>query len=283
MKTIQRREILSPVIPAATASSLKVSAVIITYNEEHCIAATLSKLDWCDEIIVVDSYSTDNTVNICREFNCKIFSRSFDGYGPQKQYAVSLARNNWVLAIDADEVLSDALADEIQSHLAADPVAAAFSMPMNLVFLNKEFTRGKESTRSYIRLFNKQKAAFSNAAVHESVQVNGVICYLKNKIRHYSYTSVRECMDKSNRYSTYSATMSYRKGKNKSVAAIVFGLPFNFLKYYILEKNFLNGLKGFYWAAFSTWYHFAKYVKLREMYTSSQAAEMQVMTKKKTA
>src|SRR6476469_2262269 len=281
MRTVQ-----IPVKKTVTADLLpriKVSAVLITYNEEHCIAETLSKLQWCDEIIIVDSYSTDNTVSVCREFGCNVSFRSFDGFGSQKKHAVSLAKNDWILAIDADEVLTDALIAEFQEQLSSNSQAVAFSVPMNLVFLNKEFKKGKESSRSYIRLFNKQHGNFSDATVHEGIEVNGKTVQLKNRIKHYSYTSVRECLDKCNRYSTYSADISFRKGKSKSAFAIIMGLPFNFFKYYFLELNFLNGLKGFYWSIFSSYYHFAKYVKLREMHTAAAASSHQLTLLKQIA
>ncbi|MEO7766362.1 MAG: glycosyltransferase family 2 protein, partial [Ferruginibacter sp.] len=225
----------------------EVSAVIITYNEEQNIRRTLSKLTWCAEIVIVDSFSTDNTVAICKEFGCKIFSRVFDGYGAQKRFAVSKARYDWVLNIDADEVLNDNLVNEIQDALINNEGFAGFSIRMNLVFLNKEFTHGKESLRYYLRLFNKQMGSHSNDKVHESIRVVGPVKKLQHPIKHYSYSNLHQCLEKVNRYSSYSAEMAFSKGKNKSMFAILFGLPFNFFKYYRLELNFLNGRNGFYW------------------------------------
>ncbi|MCW3091211.1 MAG: glycosyltransferase family 2 protein [Ferruginibacter sp.] len=246
--------------------STEVSAVIITYNEEQNIRRTLSKLTWCDEIVVVDSFSSDNTVAICKEFGCKIFSRTFDGYGAQKQFAVSQATNDWILCIDADEVLADRLVTEIQKTLISNEEYAGYSMRMNFVFLDKEFRHGKESERFFLRLFNKQLGYLSNDKVHESICVAGPVKKLQHAIKHYSYTSLHQCLEKVNRYSTYSAEMAFSKGKNKSMLAILFGLPFNFFKYYLLELNCLNGRNGFYWAVFSSYYHFAKYVKLKELH-----------------
>lgn len=244
--------------------AVKVSAVIITYNEERNIRRTLSQLYWCDEIIVVDSHSTDKTAGICKAFGCRVFTRTFDGYGAQKRFAVAQAVNDWVLCIDADEVLTDKVAHEICANLTGCSEYSAFAIRMNMVFLNKEFVYGKESGRYFLRLFNKQHGGFTEDKVHESIQVKGPVKRLKHTIRHYSYTNLHQCLEKCNRYSTYSAEMAFKKGKNKSVFAVVFGLPFNFFKYYFLERNFMNGLHGFYWSVFSTYYHFAKYVKLKE-------------------
>jgi glycosyltransferase involved in cell wall biosynthesis len=249
----------------AVFPALKVSAVIITYNEEQIIEKTLSQLYWCDEIIVVDSYSTDNTVRICTAYGCKVFSRHFDGYGSQKQFAISQATNDWVLNIDADEVLTDELVQEIINLPQSDTQHAGFAFRMNMVFLNKEFIYGKESGRYFLRLFNRQKGGVTGDKVHEGIQVNGPVKKLKHIVHHYSYHSVFQYLEKFNRYSTYSADMAFRKGKRKPLFVLLLAFPFNFTKYYLLERNFLNGIKGFYWSAFSTFYHFAKYVKLNEL------------------
>lgn len=244
----------------------KVSAVIITYNEAQNIRRTLSQLYWCHEIVIVDSHSTDATVGICKEFGCQVFYREFDGYGSQKRFAVSKASYDWILCIDADEVLTDDLVHEITSMPAWDlSEYAGFSFRMNLVFLDKEFLYGKESGRYFLRLFNKQKGGFTEDKVHESIRVNGPVKKMNYIIRHYSYTSLHQCLEKSNRYSTYSAEMAFSKGKDKPIVVVLLGLPFNFIKYYLLERNFLNGMKGFYWSVFSSYYHFAKHVKLKEL------------------
>lgn len=249
-----------------TPSFGKVSAVIITYNEEANIRRTLKQLHWCDEIVIVDSYSTDNTVAICREFDCHIHFKEFEGYGSQKRFAVSKASNDWVLCIDADEVLSNELVEEItQIPSEVAEAHSGFSFRMNLVFLGKEFRYGKESGRYFMRLFNKQQGGFTNDKVHEAIKVNGPVMKLNHIILHYSYTSLHQCLEKNNRYSTYSAEMAFSKGKDKPMAVILLGLPFNFIKYYFLERNILNGVKGFYWSVFSTYYHFSKHVKLKEL------------------
>ncbi|WP_315817159.1 glycosyltransferase family 2 protein [Paraflavitalea speifideaquila] len=197
-----------PVLP----TELKISAVIITYNEEKIIRKTLQKLSWCDEIVIVDSYSTDNTVAICQEFGCDVYSRTFDGYGSQKQYAIARATNDWVLCVDADEIPTDELVLEIRS-ISPDTAYAGFSFPMNLVFLDREFKHGKESGRHFLRLFNRQKGGVTNEQVHESFRVEGPVKKLEHTILHYSYTSIHQCIEKLNRYSTLSAGISYGKGK----------------------------------------------------------------------
>lgn len=250
---------------------LKISAVIITWNEEKIIRKTLSRLSWCDEIIIVDSHSTDKTVAICREFGCDVYTRTFDGYGSQKQFAIARATNDWVLCLDADEIPSEELVQEIRS-IRPDTAYAGFSFPMNLVFLGKEFKHGKESGRYFTRLFNRKKGGVTGDKVHESFQVKGPVKKLQNTILHYSYTSIHQCIEKLNRYSALSAEIAYEKGKHKSALAVLMGLPFNFIKYYFMELNCLNGMKGFYWSVFSAYYHFMKYVKLNELQQGTRRA-----------
>jgi len=259
----------------------RVTAVLITLNEELNLKRTLPQLSWCDEIIVVDSGSTDNTVQLCRNFGCKVVHRAFDGYGSQKKYAVSLSRNNWILSLDADEVLSDELVDEIKNEMLA-PKAAGYLLPMNLVFLGKEFTFGKESNRFFLRLFNKQLGNFNDRKVHEGIELIGEKIKFKNKILHYSYQDISQYFKKLNTYSSFGAKLAFEKGKNKSIFNIVTTIPLNFLKYYILHGNLLNGANGFYWSIFNTYYHLIKYLKIRELHDQHSKLVMQSNIKNET-
>ncbi|HEX9509994.1 MAG TPA: glycosyltransferase family 2 protein [Puia sp.] len=254
--------------PHIASGVTKVSAVIITCNESRNIRRTLSKLYWCDEIVIVDSYSTDDTVAICEEFGCRIFSKTFEGYGAQKKFAVSKAYNDWVLCIDADEVLSDALITEIREELGKNHSFAAYELPMNLVFLDREFRYGKESRRYFLRLFNRRKGSFNEGLVHEKIEVRGKTGRLENKILHYSYDDITQWHEKCGSYTTLGARGAVSRGRSRSVFAVVSALPFYFFRYYFINLNFLNGLQGFYWSAFSSYSHFMKYVKIRELHAS---------------
>jgi glycosyltransferase involved in cell wall biosynthesis len=251
----------------------KVSAVLITYNEENNLPQCLPKLTWCDEIIVVDSGSTDNTVKLCRAFGCKVYHKVFRGYGDQKRYAVAQASNDWVLCLDADEILSNNLVEEIQTEMR-NPTADGYLMPMSLVFMNREFKYGKESWRYFMRLFNKTKGGFNDSKVHEKIELQGTTKKLKNLIHHYSYRSFSQYFDKFNKYSCFGAEMAYTKGKRRSVAAIVMAVPLNFMKYYFLQKNFMNGMHGFNWSVLNSFYHFAKYIKLKEHYSNQKNVQL---------
>jgi glycosyltransferase involved in cell wall biosynthesis len=244
----------------------KVSAVIITYNEEAIISKTLSRLDWCDEIVIIDSGSTDKTLTMCQEYGCSIFSRAFNGFGEQKTFGISKAKHDWILCIDADEVLTEPLIDEIQEELGKKDVPfSGFEIPLNLVFMNKVFKYGKETTCYRVRLFNKNSGNWDGSVVHEKVVLNGPAKRLKNKILHYSYNNYSQFLKKIDLYSSLGAKQLLQKKPGKNKLMVTLGLPFNFFKYYFLDRNFLNGYQGLTWAVFHSVYHFVKYLKLEEL------------------
>jgi len=253
-----------------------VSAVIITYNEAHNLKKSLPKLHWCNEIIIVDSGSQDDTIEVCKQFGCKIFYRKFEGYGMQKRFAVKQAKNDWVICLDADEILSNELVDEIMTEMLK-PKADGYLIPMNFFFMGKEFKHGKESWRFFMRLFNKNKGNFNIDKVHEKIELDGNTQKLKNLIYHHSYTSYTQYFEKFNKYSSFGAEAGFQKRKTRSVAMVICAIPLNFLKYYFLERNFLNGIKGFYWSVLNAFYHFVKYIKLREMYSNQPQAIIETM------
>lgn len=245
----------------------KVSAVIITFNEEGIIERTLKQLWWCNEIIIIDSGSTDKTIEICSKFNCRIYYHKFNGFGEQKRFGISKADNNWILCIDADEVLTEPLINEIRNELSIkDIIYSGFTIPRNLVFMNKVFKYGKEANDTVIRLFNKDKGNWDGAIVHEKVLLQGPVKKLSNKILHYSYHNYSQFMYKVNIYSSMGANKLFAKKSTKGKSLILVDVVFNFFKYYIINLNFLNGFYGFVWSYINTVYHFMKYLKLSELY-----------------
>ncbi len=241
----------------------KISCVIITLNEEENLKKSLPALSWCDEIVVVDSGSTDKTLDVCREFNCKTFNREFDGYGSQKRFAVSKAENDWILSIDADEIVTEELQKEIINELSNEEIPyAGFQIPRTLYFLGKRFNHGRENKDFHLRLFNKNYGNYTDDNVHDRIVVNGKIKKLKNELLHYSYSSIHQYFEKFNSYTTKAAEALYKQGKKKSIGVIVISFPFYFIKSYFLKGNWLNGFQGFIWALFSSLYPVVKYFKL---------------------
>jgi len=244
--------------------AIKISCVIITLNEEENIRRSLNAVKWCDEIIVVDSGSDDKTIAICNEYKCKVYHKDFNGYGEQKRYTVSLANNDWVLNIDADEVVSAELRHEIENIFNNGMINYnGFALPRSLFFLGKKFKYGKESKEYYIRLFNKNFGDFSWDKVHEKVELDGEYKKLIGELYHFSYLNIEQYFRKFNSYTTKAATALHDKGKKgRSPTTIVFSFPVYFFKNYFVNRNFLNGIPGFLWALFSSLYPVIKYFKL---------------------
>jgi glycosyltransferase involved in cell wall biosynthesis len=243
----------------------KVSAVIITYNEENIILQTLDALSWCDEILIVDSGSTDRTVNLCESRGCRILNRPFSGYGEQKQYAVQEAKYDWILSLDADEVLTDELINEIVAVFTHKDIPwSGFYLPRTLVFMAKPFTFGKEHNQPCLRLFNRRAGGYTDARVHEHVELTGVTKNLKAPMLHYSYRNIEHYFAKFNRYTSLAATQLYERGQSVNRLAILFRLPLTFIQTYFFKGNFMNGYPGLVWSLFCGLYPVVKYLKLYE-------------------
>jgi glycosyltransferase involved in cell wall biosynthesis len=256
----------APVVPIKKAKmGVKVSAVLITYNEESIISKTLSRLWWCDEILIVDSGSTDKTIDICNRHKCTIIYHPFISYGDQKNFGVSQAKNNWILCLDADEVLTYDLIEEIHRELSKPEIHySGFSIPLKLVFMNQPFRFGKEAHCPTVRIFDRTKGEWDRAIVHEKLCISGKTKQLHHQILHYSYRDYAHFIAKINLYSSLGAQKLRVQNSGKSTWYIILALPFNFIKYYFIDRNFLNGYKGFEWSLLNTVYHFLKHVKARE-------------------
>jgi glycosyltransferase involved in cell wall biosynthesis len=244
---------------------VKISAVIIAYNEERRISATLRALDFCDEIVVVDSGSTDATVSICKQFNCRVFTRAFDGYGTQKEFAVSKASNDWVLAVDADEIVSDALRREIISTFSTMPVSVVgYYVPISLVFLGRILRFGGEYKKPHLRLFNRTAGTFTRDNVHEHAEIHGKKARLKNHILHISYESIGDYLEKFNGYTSIAADKLFQSGRSFAKLNVFVRFPLTFFKIYFVRGCILDGYQGLVWSLFSSLYHVVKFAKLLE-------------------
>ena len=242
----------------------KISVFIITFNEEKIIGKCLEKLGSFDEIIVVDSGSTDNTVAICESYGAKVIYRKFDNFGLQKQFALDQTKNNWSLSFDADEVLSDALITEI-SNLDFTSDYNAYTIPRTHVFLNKIFTYGAENKRPILRLLNKEFGGFTPNKVHETIEIQGKMGHLKNEMLHYTVFDISTAIQKQIKYALLSGELLREKNKKSSLFKLVIKFPFDFIRYYFLQRNFMNGYAGFTWSMFSAFSNYLKYAKLKEL------------------
>ncbi len=242
----------------------KISAIIITKNEENNLANCLTSLDWVDEIIIVDSGSTDNTKQIADSFNANFYSHTnWQGFGKQKQLAQSYATSDWVIAIDADEVVSDELQAAIKLALQENMSNTVFKI-QRTTWVFGRFLKHSGWVDKIIRVYPKQLANYNDALVHEKVEFNKEIKakLLVGDLYHYSYSDMQNYLVKSASYGKAWADGKQVRGKTASITqALLHGMGC-FLKMYILKKGFLDGKQGFLIAVLSAHSAFIKYADL---------------------
>ncbi|GAB3935001.1 glycosyltransferase family 2 protein [Larkinella terrae] len=248
-------------------AKIPVSVVVITLNAERTLKQALASVaDWADEIVIVDSGSTDATLHIARKFDSRVIYRKFNGFGAQKQYAVGQAKHDWVLVLDADEIVSEPLANEIIALFAGNPPAfAGYSLPRNLIFLGRVLRYSGQNRQPVLRLFNRREGSFTPVSVHESVRVNGEIGQLSGVLIHYSYGSLHDYVLKMNQYTTLSAEEMASRHKKANIPLQGLRFLFTFLKIYFFKGGLLDGYPGFIWALLSAVYPVIKYSKLQEI------------------
>jgi glycosyltransferase involved in cell wall biosynthesis len=221
----------------------------------------LNSLLWVDEIVVLDAFSTDKTIEICQRFNCKIIQREWEGYGKAKKFAVENARNNWILSIDADEVVSDKLRNEIKAVLD-NPKFNVYKIKINSFFLDKEIKYCGWNKEYKKRLFNKEFGNFNESSVHEAVLIKGTRGIIHSSIYHYTYPSIQLQIHKMNLYSDLGAKSLTEKQKSGNVIlAIVYGI-FKFCKMYFFQLGFLDGYRGLILSINTAFGVYLKYIKL---------------------
>jgi glycosyltransferase involved in cell wall biosynthesis len=243
----------------------KLSIAIITYNEERNIERALKSVDFADEIVIVDSFSTDNTVKICKEFTDKINLREFAGHIDQKNYALSLAENDWVLSIDADEVVTDELKDEIVNVLGAENLKQGYKIPRRAFYLGRWIKHSGWYPDYKVRLVNKNHAKWGGIDPHDKMEVDGNVGRLKGKLLHYTYNDLAHHFLVINKYTTIAAKRLFENGQKAHISDITIRPIFSFIKKFIIKLGFLDGLAGFVIAISTAFYTFSKYLKLYEL------------------
>ena len=243
----------------------RITLFIIAKNEEKNIQkCILSARDIVHEIVVVDGFSKDKTIQIAKDLGAQVFRRRFDGFTNQKNFALSKVSCEWALNLDADERLTPELKKEIMQILP-NTHFAGFYIPFCNYFLGKKMRFSGLNKETHIRLVRTHKAKYVGGLVHEGLDVKGPLGKLKNPINHFSYDTIDTYFNKFNKYTTLAAQQMYANGKRFSLVKILFILPFEFIKRYCLKLGFLDGLRGLFWASFSTFYVFVKYAKLWQM------------------
>lgn len=243
---------------------MNISATIITLNEEQNISACLASLDFVDEIIVLDSGSSDKTRDICSSHpKVRFVHQEWLGYGGQKNRAAKLAINDWILNIDADEQVSEQLRASIEE---ADFSSFSAARMARENYFGKQWIRHCGWYPDYtVRLYDRRICRFSERAVHESLEHDGRVATLAGNLRHFTYTDISDYLKRMDRYSTLAAEEMHRTGKSAGMSEIILKPLATFIKMYFIRKGFLEGRTGFILSALYAQYTFCKYAKLIEL------------------
>jgi glycosyltransferase involved in cell wall biosynthesis len=246
------------------------SAVLITRNAANVLDPCLESLAFADEIVIVDSGSSDRTPEIARERGARVVQKEWLGFGRQKQFAVEQAKHDWVLCIDSDERVSPELAAGIQAALAA-PAAPVYRMPRRNRFLGRWLSHGEGYPDWSPRLFNRLNARWSEDLVHEKVLYAVTPGTLRGDLMHDSFDDIGTYLDRQNRYTTLAARQAYELGRSASPLHLVASPLVRFLKFYILRLGFLDGVPGLLHISIGCMNSYLKYAKLIELHKAERS------------
>ena len=246
-------------------SAMKISATIITYNEERNIARAIESLRCSDEILVVDSGSTDRTIEIAGKLGARIVEHPFKGYAEQKNYAAEQAENDWILSIDADESLSEGLEGEILQVKKNGPGYDAYTVPRLAQYLGRWILHSGWHPDRKVRLYDRRRARWAGDFVHESVQVDGRVGQFRSNLLHFTCDSLSEHLRTMDRYTTLAAEQVVSQGGKIGWSKLLLDPPWTFFKTYVVDRGFLDGAEGLAIAYMAAIYNFLKYAKARFM------------------
>jgi glycosyltransferase involved in cell wall biosynthesis len=243
----------------------KVSVTIITKNEATDIADALDSVAWADERIVVDACSTDETAAIASRHGARVVSREWTGYIAQKNYAATLARNDWILSLDADERVTPALAREIQQTLSTEPAYGGYRMPRVTFHLGRWIRTTDWYPDDQLRLYDRRAAEWTGRYVHEGVTVQGSVGRLRGELEHYAYRDVLEHLETIDHYTTLAARQMFEHGRRATGLDVALQPAFAFFRNFILKRGFLDGSVGLTISRMNANYVRLKFKKLRDL------------------
>ncbi|MBI4054969.1 MAG: glycosyltransferase family 2 protein [Elusimicrobia bacterium] len=244
----------------------RLTLLVIAKNEEKDLPRCLDSVrGLADEIVLVDDSSADGTREAARSHGARIFQNPFQGFTAQKQFGLQQARGEWVLNLDADESLSPGLRQEMEKVLRdSSPPYRGYSIPFHVHFMGRRLRFGGVGNERHLRLFLRAGSSYGRSCVHEGIAVSGPVGSLNFPIRHTPYRNFEEYLGKMNRYTTYAAQDRLRMGRRFRLWHHG-TLPLQFLKRYLFQLGFLDGPAGWSWAALAAYYHWMKYLKLRDL------------------
>jgi len=245
------------------------SVCIITFNEEANIRRCLESVSWADDIVVVDSFSSDRTPEIAGEFTDKVFKAPWKGYVVQKNLAISYASSDWILAIDADEVVSGELRRSIERVLKGDDRYNGYYIPRRVFYLGRWINHCGWYPDYKLRLFRRGHGRWVGGDLHERISLDGPAGYLEGDLYHFPYADISAHLRTINEYSTIMANEFRRRGRHPRWADLFFRPLFRFLKMYFLKLGFMDGMAGLLVSSLGAIYVFCKYAKLWETHLRS--------------
>lgn len=250
-----------------TAPREKISVCVMTFNEERKLRRCLESVRWCDEIVVLDSFSTDRTVEIARTYTDRVYQQAWLGYVGQRNLVRELATHPWLLFLDADEEVSKGLREEIDAVFSRGPAPhVGFEFPRRVYYLGRWIRYGEWYPDVKLRLFHRDHGRSEGLEPHDRVVVNGPVLRLRNPVWHYTYDGLDDQLRTMNRFSTISAQQKFMAGERFHWRDFLFRPPLRFLKGYVLRGGFLDGTRGLVIATISAFGAAMKYVKLWELH-----------------
>ena len=238
---------------------------VVAKNEADDLGAALASVAWADEIVVVDSHSSDNTVAVARQYTERVVVHDWLGHIEQKNYAASLATHDWILSLDADERVTPALAEEIRGALRTDPAHTAFRIPR----ITWHLGRWVHSTDWYPdfqdRLYDRRRAKWTGRYVHESLSNSGSSGQLRGEIQHYAYRDIADHLETIDRYTTLAARQMHESGRRAGLLDVAAHPPLAFLRNYLARGGIREGVPGFIISSMNAYYVFLKFAKLWEL------------------
>lgn len=240
-----------------------VTVTVITRDEAAHIDACLRALAWADEILVVDSGSTDGTTDLARARGAHVIVRDWPGYAAQKNFAAAEAAHDWILSIDADERVTPELAAEIQALLKSVPAPAGFRVPRVTWHLGRWIRTTDWYPDYQLRLYDRRRARWKPRRVHESVEADGPTGHLNHDLQHYAYRDISHHHQTMDRYTTLAAEELFEAGRRAGVLDLVVHPWAAFMRNYLLRRGFADGTAGFIISAMNAYYVFLKFAKLR--------------------
>jgi glycosyltransferase involved in cell wall biosynthesis len=259
---------------------MKLSVIILTYNSNECIERCLSSVKWADEIIVIDSFSKDNTLELVSKFDVKFEQKEYLGYSRQLEYGINKTSNEWILVLDHDEELSPELISEIQ-NLDANSLTnfSGFEINRQVYFLGKWISHGGWYPDFQFRLFKKNKIKFNHLEVHGSVRPDGAVRKLQNKIYHYTYSNLFAYLERINSYTSLHVSERVDKNKKFKWYKLILNPLSTFLRMYFGNKGYKDKMQGFILALYSAIYNLVLYSKLWEyQYSAANKLELPPIT-----